>query len=400
MSRLSSLILILVVLLGALAVGAFVLRSEPEGDITATIALAEAMGGDTTGYTRAEEVRPLVFPDDYGPHPGYKTEWWYYTGNLNAEDGRHFGYEMTIFRSALAPLDTTATEQTSAWATNQLYMAHFALADIENEDFYDFERFSRGAADLAGAQAAPYRIWLEDWSMEGGADDLFPMRLRAAEDGVAIDLTLNAGKPMVLQGEGGLDQKGPEPGNASYYYSFTRLPTMGTITIDGQAIAIEGLSWKDHEWSTSALGEDQVGWDWFALQLSDGRDLMYYQLRRRDGTPSPFTNGVLVAQDGTSQPLPLDEVSLEVLDTWTSPHSRAEYPSRWRFRVPSKGLDLQIIPHMADQELNVSVRYFEGAVRIEGTAGDEAVTGNGYVEMTGYGTDTTSERGQRGPGGA
>ncbi len=389
-------ILLLVVALGA---GAFLLRSDSGEPIQASLALAEAMGGDTTGYARAVEVRDLIFPDDYGPHPGYKTEWWYYTGNLNAEDGRHFGFEFTIFRFALAPSDT-ASERASAWATNQLFMAHFALTDVAAEGFYAFERFSRGAVGLAGAQASPYRVWLEDWSMEGVAGDPFPMRLRAAEDGVSMDLTLEAAKPIVLQGDRGLDPKGPEPGNASYYYSFTRLPTTGTITVGERAYAVRGLSWKDHEWSTSALGDEQVGWDWFALQLSDGRDLMYYQLRRRDGTPSPFTNGILVAPDGTTNPLALGDVELEVLDTWTSPRSAATYPARWRFRIPSEDLDLQITPHMPDQEMNVSVRYWEGAVRIDGTAGGEAVTGNGYVEMTGYGEGSDEEeRGRRGPGG-
>ena len=397
MSRFS--VIAILILVASLAAGAFLLRSESAESIQASLALAEAMGGDTTGYARAEAVRPLVFPDDYGPHPGYKTEWWYYTGNLGTEDGRHFGYELTIFRFALAPSDSAAPERASAWATDQLFMAHFGLTDVAAEDFYAFERFSRGALGLAGAQAAPYRVWLEDWSMEGGAGDPFPMRLRAAEDGVAMDITLEAAKPLVLQGDRGLDQKGPEPGNASYYYSFTRLATEGIITIDGNAYAVRGLSWKDHEWSTSALGDEQVGWDWFALQLSDGRDLMYYQLRRRDGTPSPFTNGVLVVLDGSTRPLALGDVSLDVLDTWTSPRTAAAYPARWRFRIPSEALDLQITPHLPDQEMDVSVRYWEGAVRIEGTSGGEAVSGNGYVEMTGYGEGGDEERGRRGPGG-
>ena len=377
----------IVVVLAALTAGAFLLQSNQEGEIRASLAVAEAMGGDTTGYDRADEVRTLIFPDDYGPHPGFKTEWWYYTGNLDTEEGRHFGYEFTIFRFALAPPDTIAPTRASGWATDQLFMAHFALSDVEAGAFYAFERFSRGALGLAGAQAAPYRIWLEDWSMEGRPETLFPMRLRTGQDDVAIDLALETAKPLVLQGDRGLDPKGPEPGNASYYYSFTRLPTTGTITIDGQSYTVRGLSWKDHEWSTSALGDDQVGWDWFALQLSNGQDLMFYQLRRRDGTLSPFTNGVLVALDGVTTPLAPDDVTLDILDTWTSPRSDAAYPARWRLRLPSASLDLEITPYLADQELDVSVRYWEGAVRIEGTVEGEAVSGNGYVEMTGYGDE-------------
>ena len=377
----------IVIVLAALIAGAFLLQQDGEEEIRAALAVAEAMGGDTTGYDRADEIRTLIFPDDYGPHPGFKTEWWYYTGNLDTGQGRHFGYEFTIFRFALAPPDSSAPARASGWSTNQLFMAHFALTDVAAEDFYAFERFSRGALDLAGAQAAPYRVWLEDWSMEGSPANLFPMRLRAAQDDVAIDLALETAKPLVLQGDRGLDPKGPEPGNASYYYSFTRLPTTGTITVEGRSYPVRGLSWKDHEWSTSALADDQVGWDWFALQLSNGQDLMFYQLRRRDGTASLFTNGVLVAPDGSTTPLAPTDVTLDVLDTWTSPRSDAAYPARWQFRVPSHTLDLQITPHMADQELDVSVRYWEGAVRVEGTVDGAVVSGHGYVEMTGYGEE-------------
>jgi len=386
-----------VVLLSVLIAGVYLLRPRPEAAIEASLAVAEAMAGDTTGYDRANRVRALVFPDDYGPHPGFKTEWWYYTGNLDAGNGRHFGYELTIFRVALAPPDTAPAQRASAWATNQLFMAHFALTDVEGKAFHAFERFSRGALGLAGAQAAPYRVWLEDWSIEGAGAALFPMRLRAADGDVGIDLTLEAARPLVLQGEQGLDQKGPEPGNASYYYSFTRLVTEGTVTIGGRSFAVRGLSWKDHEWSTSALGEEQVGWDWFALQLSNGLDVMFYQLRRRDGTPSPFTNGILVHPGGGTTPLARADVTIDVLDTWTNLQRDAAYPARWRFRISSENLDLRITPYLADQELDLSVRYWEGAVRLEGTVGGAAVTGHGYVEMTGYGEIAGAERGRRGP---
>lgn len=340
------------------------------------------MSSDTTGYLRAEESRAFDFPTDYGPHPGFKTEWWYYTGNLEAQGGEHFGYQFTIFRFALTPPDTTLSSRTSAWATNQLFMAHFALTDVEGEQFFAFERFSRGAAGLAGAQADPYRIWLEDWSVES-PNASFPMHLRAKQEEVAIDLTLDAALPAVLQGEGGLDQKGPEPGNASYYYSFPRLQTEGTITVRGETFAVQGLSWKDHEWSTSALGEDQVGWDWFSLQLDNGQSLMYYQLRRRDGTPSPFTSGVLIEPDGSTRPLDTGDVTLDVLDTWTSPRG-GTYPARWQMRVHPAEITLTITPYLPDQELDVSVRYWEGAVRLEGTVTGMTVSGSGYVELTGY----------------
>ncbi|QXD15464.1 carotenoid 1,2-hydratase [Rhodocaloribacter litoris] len=359
-----------------------------EASVRATVTVAEAMAADTAGYARATAVRPFVFPEDHGPHPDFKSEWWYVTGNLAAADGRRFGYELTIFRFALAPPDGTA--RASAWATRQLYMGHFAVTDVAGRRFFPFERFSRGAAGLAGARARPFRVWLEDWYLEADTTQPAPdpalpvMRLRAHEDGTGVDLVLRPLKPIVLQGDRGLDPKGDDPGNASYYYSMTRIATEGTVTVDGATFPVEGLSWMDREWSTSALGPDQVGWDWFALQLSDGRELMFYRLRERDGGISPTSDGVLVAGDGTPRRLDHTDVVVDVLDRWTSPHSGAVYPARWRLRVPREALDLTLTPLLADQEMNVSVRYWEGAVRVEGTAAGSPVEGHGYVELTGY----------------
>jgi predicted secreted hydrolase len=340
--------------------------------------LAEAMGGDTLGYARADGVRPFDFPSDYGAHPDFKTEWWYFTGNLETSEGRRFGYELTLFRSALRPPDSVATD--NDWSTRQLYMGHFSLADPETDTFHAFERFSRGAQGLAGAESPPFRIWLDDWTMTStDPTDLFPLHLRAEEDGVGIDLWLTDAKPVVLQGDRGWDPKGEGAGNASYYYSFTRIETEGRILLGTDSLSVTGSSWKDHEWSTSALGEEEVGWDWFALQLDDGREIMFYQLRRRDGTQSPFTGGTLVRTDGTYRHLPPSEVQLEVLETWTSEVSGSVYPAGWRLRVPGEAVDLNISPVMNNQELNVSVRYWEGAVDISGSS-----AGRGYVELTGY----------------
>jgi predicted secreted hydrolase len=217
-----------------------------------------------------------------------------------------------------------------------------------------------------------------------GPEELFPLRLQSEENGVAIDLTLNAIKPIVLQGEKGWDPKGAGAGNASYYYSFTRLETEGTVTVPDGSFDVTGQSWKDHEWSTSALGPDEIGWDWFALQLDDGREIMYYQLRREDGTISPYTGGSLVAADGSKRHLSPDDVELRVLDRWTSEVSGAEYPVRWELSLPGEGLSLTVAAVMPNQELNVSVRYWEGAVDISGQSGDDPLSGVGYVELTGY----------------
>lgn len=374
-------------LLCALGYGAYWLTTgSSNATVETSVSVGEAMTQDTSGFQRADTPRAFVFPDDHGPHPGYKNEWWYVTGNLKSSEGNRYGYELTIFRSALAPPSRAASagqrpEGNSSWRTNQFYMAHFAVTDATKETFQAIERFSRGGAGLAGAESAPFRVWLEDWSLSApDTDSIFPLRLRANAQDTAIDVTLRPQKPLVLQGDQGLIRKGPGSGNASYYYSYTRLATDGDIVSGGDSTAVSGQSWLDREWSTSALGPQQEGWDWFALQLEDGRDLMYYQLRNRNGSASRFSEGILVRPDGSTEPIRPTGVSLSVLDRWTSPDGTHTYPIKWRLRVPAHNLDVKIVPLLKNQELDVSVRYWEGAVQVEGSA-----TGHGYVEMTGYG---------------
>jgi len=353
-------------------------RSQPVGGLAVGTALG---GGDSTGYQRAYQPRPFHFPADHGPHPDFRNEWWYVTGNLADAAGRRFGYQLTLFRIALAPVAPAAD---SAWRTNQVYMGHFALTDIAGRRHHGFERFSRGALGLAGARATPFRVWLEDWELAGTESDAFPMRLRARDGDLALDLTLQAGKPVVLQGDRGLSQKSADPGNASYYYSHTRLPTEGTVRLGEQSFAVRGESWLDREWSTSALGPDQTGWDWFALQLDDGRELMFYRLRRKDGGADPFSKGMVVAPDGQARPLHGNEVELQARGEWISPHTGDRYPAGWRLRLPGENLELTVTPTVADQEMRLTVRYWEGAVAVDGRAGDQKVGGRGYLEMTRY----------------
>ena len=223
---------------------------------------------------------------------------------------------------------------------------------------------------------------MENWSVQ--ALDGERVRLRASDDDRAIDLTLTPQKPPVGHGDQGLSPKSTMPGNASYYYSFTRLVAEGDISRGDERLPVRGSAWMDHEYSTSALAPDQVGWDWLSLQLDNGWDVMYFQLRRADGSIEPVSSGSLVAPDGTVTPIRRDDVALEVLDTWTSPHSGARYPSRWRVQLPAANLDLIVEPLTADQELNVSFIYWEGAVRVTGTQAGSPVTGRGYIELTGY----------------
>ena len=339
------------------------------------------LAGTADGFARAQPARSFDFPVDHGPHADYQTEWWYYTGNLKADDGRHFGYQLTFFRRGLTP-PSERQERSSAWATDEVFMAHFALTDVASKQHRAFERFSRGAAGLAGAESLPYRVWLEDWRVE--AVEPTAVRLYAAQDAVTIDLLLTDLKGPILQGDGGYSQKGMEPGNASYYYSQTRLGSSGTIEIGKETHQIEGTSWMDHEFSTSALAPDQVGWDWFALQLDDGSELMVVQIRKADGSIDPYASGTLVAPDSTTRRLSRADFEITVIDTWRSSNSGATYPARWTAQVPAVGLKLEIAPYLADQELNLSYSYWEGAVQVRGQLDGSAISGSGYVEMTGY----------------
>jgi predicted secreted hydrolase len=374
---------ILILLTASLLFAVYLLaRPEPLLAPKASLSVAGALrAANDQGYTRALEPRDFRFPADHGPHPEFRTEWWYYTGNLETAEGRRFGFQLTFFRSALAP-EMPARE--SAWATRQAWLAHFTLTDVQSGKFRSFERWSRGALGLAGAQGEPFRVSLKDWKAEAVRGQAPPMHLAASEDGVGIDLVLQQGKPPVLQGERGLSRKSAEPGNASYYYSLTRMPASGTVRLGNESFTVTGLAWMDREWSTSSLGKDQVGWDWFSLQLSDGWDVMLYRLRKKDGTPDRASSGTLIGLFGETRPLSLADFAIEDVGEWRSPRSSARYPEHWRLKIPSEDLDLKVRPLLADQELDVSFRYWEGAVGIEGTHRGRPVQGRGYVELTGY----------------
>ncbi len=366
---------VLVLLLAGCGTG----TQQPVGGSIDAVAAVNASG--EAGFARVTEPRPFVFPQDHGPHPQYQTEWWYYTGNLATEAGRRFGYQLTFFRSGLRP---EAEARPSAWGTTSIYMAHLALSDVASGQFYSFERFSRGGAGLAGASGDPFRVFLEDWSAQGSGPQGMQMRLQAGQQPVALDLQLDSTRPPVLQGEQGYSQKGAQRGNASYYYSLTRMATSGTLEIDGQRYVVEGLSWMDHEFGTSALEEGATGWDWFSLQLENGYDMMYAQVRGAPDAAPLYAFGSLVAPDGSTHPLDPEDVELTVLDTWQSPRTDGTYPVRWRLELPDEDLTLELVPLLADQEHTTSVVYWEGAVRADGTWQGQPVGGYGYVELTGY----------------
>ena len=336
------------------------------------------------GFARAMGPREFVFPADHGSHPGFRTEWWYFTGNLATAEGRHFGFELTFFRYAIAP-EGSEREGGSAWRADQVWMAHFAITDTQGKRFVARERLTREALGLAGAAAEPLRVWVEDWSVtgEGRGDDL-RVNLAARDDITALSLSLASTVPHVAQGDRGLDAKGSGSGNASHYYSVPRLAADGQVTVAGETFEVTGVAWLDREWGTSSLEPGTVGWDWFALHLSDGSNLMFYRLRPESGGVSPYSGGTLVAADGKRTRLTSQDVALTAVDEWRSGATGVRYPIAWRLEAPGSGIELAIEPYLKDQELALSVRYWEGAVHAEGRGPLGSLTAQGYLELAGY----------------
>ncbi len=352
-----------------------------------------ALRSDATpaGFALVTQPMQFEFPRDHGPHPTFRHEWWYVTGHLDAKTGERFGFELTFFRFALAPPAAASDgpqAEHSAWRTRQVYMAHFAVTDLDRRQFHATERYARDALQMAGAQASPFRVWLDDWSLGTPAGETGPegssyWQLRAADKGYALDLQLRPVTPPVLNGDAGLSQKSAAPGAASYYYSMPRLAAFGHVQRDGKPLDVEGLAWLDREWGSGSLGADQQGWDWFALQLDDGSTLMFYALRKLNGQRDAHSAGTWFAPDGTTHPLANDDVQIDVKAFWSSPRG-GRYPARWQLRVPSLGLDVEIEPRLADQELDTNPRYWEGAATVAGTRAGTKVGGRAYVELVGY----------------
>lgn len=374
-------------LVGLVSLGVYFWQAQKPIEV-GSIQVVRETPGSISGFARADGKRPLVFPEDNGSHNDYQTEWWYFTGNLKDGSGNHYGYQLTFFRRALKPAEETP-QRPSAWAANQVYLAHFALTDVEGKHFQTSERLERGAVGLAGAEIEQFQVWLDDWKVSETEPGVY--QLHAADEAVSIDLSLIDVKGPILQGDEGYSRKGPQPGNASYYYSYPRLTSNGFIEINKERIPVEGLSWMDHEWSTSALSADQVGWDWFSLQLDNGSDLMFFQIRQTDGTIDPYSSGAVISPDGQVQHLTKEDFQIQPLETWKSPHNQAVYPAGWKVTIPELGIKLEITPYLEDQEINLTYTYWEGAVRVSGEMNGLPVSGDGYVELTGYAGSMGSE---------
>jgi predicted secreted hydrolase len=329
------------------------------------------------------------FPRDHFNHPDYQTEWWYYTGNLRARDGHRFGFELTFFREAIHLSPQQAAASDAAWRPDQIYLAHLALSDIDSHEFFHTERMNRAGPGLAGSSLDQQRYWNGNWQVRWTSLATGDQQLQAVCDRFTLRLSLKPEKPLVIHGRNGISQKGPLPGQASHYLSYTRLAATGELLqSNSRSYELTGLAWMDHEFFTQMLNDSLAGWDWFAIQLNNNEELMLYRLRRKSGGVDPFSSGTYVDPRGESHFLSASDFSLSPGETWRSAASGAQYPIAWRISIPCLQLQLSARTDLKNQELfskeSVTPTYWEGAVTYDGRIHSQPVQGVGYLEMTGY----------------
>lgn len=352
------------------------------------LALLLAVSAFADDYQLALPGYHYEFPRDHFNHPGYQTEWWYYTGNLKSSDGHRFGFELTFFRQAISRNQSDANGEPlkkSAWAVNDIYFAHLALSDIDGQRFYHTERINRPGPGLAGASAQLARIWNGNWQVQFIGEQ---QQMRAIADDFSFRLALEPRKLPVIHGVSGVSQKAAGPGRASHYISFTRLLTTGAIEVNGQRYDVIGTTWMDHEFFTHQLEAGQVGWDWLSLQLDDNSELMLFRIRHKDDTVDPFSAGTYVDASGATRHLTVKDFLLEPSgESWASPNTRAVYPISWHITVPSLGISLEAKTPLKSQEIVSTANmppYWEGAITLSGQRNGSRLFGVGYLEMTGY----------------
>ena len=322
------------------------------------------------------------FPRDFFNHADFQTEWWYYTGNLEASDGRKFGFELTFFRSGV----TRDPSKTSTWEVRDLYFAHFAVSDLDGKTFFYTDRSNRAGPGLAGADESQQKVWNGNWSVVWTSGE---ERLAALAGGFSVDLSLRSQKPPIIHGENGVSQKSSGTGRASHYFSQTRLRASGSLEVASKKYEVTGLAWMDHEFFTHQLESNQAGWDWLSLQLGDNTELMLFHIRRKDGTIDPFSAGTFVDTQGRSHHLRAGDFQLTPAgETWSSPATHATYPIACDIRVPSLGIALKASTELPSQELandsKLVPSYWEGAIELNGKRNFTSIRGRGYLEMTGY----------------
>jgi predicted secreted hydrolase len=322
------------------------------------------------------------FPRDHFNHPDFRTEWWYYTGNVKSAEGRRFGFELTFFRQAVSRDPGKA----AAWEVNDVYFAHLALSDLDGGKFYHTERTNRAGPGIAGASESLGRIWNGNWQVQWNGED---QKLQGIDDRFQFQLKLHSEKPPVIHGENSVSQKAEGPGRASHYISLTRLATTGSVELAGKRFEVTGTSWMDHEFFTHQLESGQTGWDWLSLQLADYTELMLFHIRRGDGSIDPYSAGTYVDANGKTVHLRASDFKLQPAgEKWTSPVTRAAYPIHWIITIPKLGIALEAETPLESQEFTgktkLAPNYWEGAIVLTGKRNAKPLEGVGYLEMTGY----------------
>ena len=344
-----------------------------------------ASAEESPEFSQALPGYTYQFPRDFYSHDDFRIEWWYYTGNLEeVGTSRPFGYQLTFFRVALDTVDSNP--ESSKWKVSHIYFAHMTLTDIKGEEFHYFERINRKGIGNAGADSERLMVWNEDWFLKSEEEKHL---LEAVESGTGLKLRLVPMKQLVFHGENGISKKGSGVGNASHYFSYTRMKTSGTILIGGKTYKVLGTSWMDHEYSSNQLNDELSGWDWFSLKLDNQTELMLYQLRLKTGGVDSLSSGTLVSADGMARHLKQHEFIVKPLTQWKSKRSGITYPLGWELELPNLGIKLNLSPDLYDQELynlrSISASYWEGSVTVDGTISGNPVKGKGYVELVGYG---------------
>ncbi len=330
----------------------------------------------------AEPGWKYEFPRDHHRHGDFKTEWWYFTGNLTNERGRRFGYELTFFRQGIRPPDERAGT-TSRFIVDDLKFAHFTVTDAAGKQFFFHDQVSRGSFGEAGFDDGARLAWIESWNLKMNPDGSFD--LVATADDAAIKLHLVTQKAPVMHGADGISRKAEGDGHASHYYSLTRLTTTGSLRVREESFNVAGDSWFDHEWATNQLAPGQAGWNWVSAQFEDETELMLYQMRLTNGAIDPISSGTFVRADGTSVGLTNADFEMSPTSFWKSPQTKANYPIGWRVRIPKEELEFMIEPILENQELVFGpLIYWEGAFDVVGTRAGKPIRGRGYLELTGY----------------
>jgi predicted secreted hydrolase len=360
----------------------FVQRSRAARRAAATALILLALSALGADWKTAEPGWQYQFPRDHHAHRDFKTEWWYFTGNLVDDEGHRFGYELTFFRQGISPL-ADRDPNSSRFIVDDLKFAHFAMTDVAKQRFRFEQKTSRGAFGEAGFDDGKRLAWIDDWTLSSSANDGFELMATGPQG--AIHLHLRATKAPVAHGENGVSVKAAASGHASHYYSIPRLETTGEVVVSGKSRPFRGESWFDHEWATGQLAENQAGWDWICLQWADGTELMLYQMRLKTGGADSSSSGTWIAADGAATHLRSSDFRMTPIAFWKSKANGGKYPIGWRITLPGQQAEFVIRAALEDQELALGpITYWEGAIDASGTRDGRAIKGRGYLELTGY----------------